>query len=101
MNRMLNSAGHTPRLVPAPVVALVERWLERGRPPQSAIAWPRARWVAAMPAHTAAFTALSDRIDRDSVRGAVDRALADDDVIGAFLTTMAWGFGRVGYGPHR
>lgn len=87
--------------VPAQVAALVAAWCVSRRPRQRAITWPRERWRAKFPDRAAVFERLPDQLDREEVRAAVGTALARDDVIGAFLPCMAWGFGRVGYGSHR
>jgi hypothetical protein len=48
------------------------------------------------------FTALPDRLDRTAVRCVcVNAAVSPTDAQRAFLAVMAWGYGRVGYGPFR
>ncbi|MGI8727759.1 MAG: hypothetical protein ACR2K6_08810 [Solirubrobacterales bacterium] len=86
---------------PASVQSMVQEWRTRGRPGQPPICWPRDRWVAAFPARASVFERLPVRLDREVVRTAVRHALDLDDAIGAFLPCVAWGFGRVGYGPFR
>jgi len=66
------------------------------------MAWPRERWIDHLPEHEGLLEAVPDVLDRETVR----RACADANVDGtraaaAFITVMAWGYGGVGYGPHR
>ena len=68
---------------------------------QRGIEWPRDRWLEAFPAHRACFDDLPHELDRHAVRAAVAGALARGDALAAVLPVMAWGYGRVGYGPHR
>jgi hypothetical protein len=90
-----------PGSVPPEVASLVADWRARGQPAQQAIDWPRERWTVALPAYAEVFDGLPTRLDRATVRRAVTAGLAAGDSIGAFLSTMAWGFGQVGYGPYR
>lgn len=92
---------HDSASVPTAVELLIAEWRERGEPAQRAIEWPRARWIAAFPAYRACFDDLPLELDRGAVRAAVVDALARGDALAAFLPVMAWGYGRVGYGPHR
>lgn len=73
-----------------------------GADAQQGIYWPRKRWLATLPEHAAFFRSLPAELDRAAVasRGAeaIDSPAAAVD---AFLATMAWGHGRVGYGPFR
>lgn len=89
-------------VVPGSIRQIVETWRAAGAPSQDGIEWPRERWVAAFPAHAATFTALPDHLDRTAVRHAcVHAAVSSTDAERAFLAVMAWGYGRVGYGPFR
>jgi hypothetical protein len=94
-------AHQSPQAVPPEVRILAEEWRTQGKPRQRAIPWPRERWLRAFPDRARAFERLPDQLDRDAVRAAVGYALARGSAIDAFLPCMAWGFGRVGYGPHR
>jgi hypothetical protein len=87
---------------PPALVALAGRWADAGRPPQPGIAWPRDRWTTAFPGHLSLLRALPDLLDRDAVRGVAGRASESEAASeAAFIATMVWGFGWVGYGPHR
>jgi hypothetical protein len=86
---------------PIAVELLIAEWRERGEPAQRGIEWPRARWLEAFPAYRACFDDLPHELDRRAVRAGVAGALARGDALAAFLPVMAWGYGRVGYGPHR
>lgn len=88
--------------VPASVESLVNAWLDRGRPTQNSIPWPRDRWIAAFPEFSEMLAILPDRLDRQVIRTAV--AGAGDESRSpclSFVAAMAWGYGRVGYGPFR
>lgn len=91
-----------PIQAPLDLRRLATAWARRGRPPQAGILWPRDRWVAAFPHYRATLHQLPDVLDRAGVRevaGAGDLSLASTEAV--FVATMAWGFGWVGYGPHR
>lgn len=87
--------------IPEAIELLIAEWRERGEPAQRGIEWPRARWIEAFPAYRACFDELPRELDRRAVRAAVLGALGRGDALAAFLPVMAWGYGRVGYGPHR
>lgn len=64
--------------------------------------WPRDRWEAAFPAHRKALRALPAALDRAAVRGVCATAGDSESAAQeALLATLAWGYGWVGYGPHR
>ncbi len=88
--------------VPATLRKLVGDWKKRDRPAQMAMPWPRARWEAAFPAHRKVLRALPDALDRTAVRDVCAQAGASDAAAQqALLATLVWGYGWVGYGPHR
>ena len=89
-------------VIPGSVRHVVDAWRAAGSPSQEGIAWPRQRWIDAFPAHVTMFAALPDRLDRSAVRRACVRAaVSPADAEHSFLAVMAWGYGRVGYGPFR
>lgn len=89
-------------VVPLRLRRLVDEWRSDGSPEQDGIAWPRERWVERFPAHVQTFEALPKRLTRPVVRHACQDAAASPVAAErAFLTVMAWGYGRVGYGPYR
>ncbi len=96
-----DSAHHARAPIPRALDLLIAEWRKRGEPEQRAIAWPRDRWIAAFPAHRACFDELPAELNRRVVRASVLDALARGDALAAFLPVMAWGYGSVGYGPHR
>jgi hypothetical protein len=58
--------------------------------------------MVAFPSHAAAFAALPKQLDRTAVRQAcVHASVSQADAERSFLAVMAWGYGRVGYGPFR
>ncbi len=81
---------------------VVDAWRAAGSPSQLGIDWSRQHWMATFPSHAATFAALPDRLDRAAVRRAsVHAAVSSADAERSFLAVMAWGYGRVGYGPFR
>ena len=67
-----------------------------------AMPWPRDRWEAAFPSHKKVLRALPAALDRTAVRSVCARAGASEKAAQqALLATLAWGYGWVGYGPHR
>lgn len=90
--------------VPVPVALheLAQRWEDAGRPAQSPIAWPRRSWELYFPEHLDLLNRLPDLISRDDVRRlAVDAAVHDHHALEAFVASMVWGYGNVGYGRWR
>jgi hypothetical protein len=88
-----------------PIVRVPKRLRElldrRGGQVQQDISWPTDRWVEAFPAQSV-FTTLPPKIGRDHVRRACAEAEASEEAASdAFLATMAWGYGNVGYGTWR
>ena len=89
-------------MVPSSVRRIADAWLAAGSPPQQGIAWPRQRWIDAFTTEAITFAALPDRLTRPVVRDACQRAAESPaEARRAFLAVMAWGYGRVGYGPFR
>jgi len=87
---------------PEPLRALVGVWADGPKNTQKGIAWPRHRWAAAFPDHADVLRRLPDRLDRAAVRHVAQRASETPAVAeAAFVVILTWGFGRVGYGPHR
>ena len=81
---------------------LVDACIAAGKPRQPPIDWRRDHWVAAFPEHTDFLLGLPDRVDRASVAAVCTHASESDEApVRAFIATMTWGFGTVGYGPHR
>lgn len=89
-------------MIPLRLRTLVDEWRSAGSPEQDGIAWPRQRWAARFPSYAQTFEALPTRLSRPVVRRACrDAAASPITAECAFLTVMAWGYGRVGYGPYR
>jgi Putative 8-oxoguanine DNA glycosylase OGG-like protein len=58
--------------------------------------------MVAFPSHAAMFAALPEHLDRTAVRQAcVHASVSQAEAERSFLAVMAWGYGRVGYGPFR
>jgi hypothetical protein len=87
---------------PIAVEKLISSWKQDGCPSQRGIAWPRQRWISQLPEHTDVFNSLPERLNREAVRAAcIDACSSSERAISAFVAVMAWGYGRVGYGPWR
>jgi hypothetical protein len=87
---------------PAAVVRVVEGWQAHGRPRQPSIPWRRERWLATFPESRQVLGSLPKNLDRATVpQACLDAPSSPAAARGAFLVVMAWGHGRVGYGPWR
>ena len=87
---------------PEPVRRIVEAWVNAGCPPQPGIQWPRENWCSRLSGLDPLINALPQPLDRESVRQF--GVLAHDNAgaaLEAFIVTMVWGYGDVGYGPWR
>ena len=88
--------------VPEKLISLFERWESVGRPAQSGVSWQREAWKRLFPGHAEVFDRLPECLGRDAVRRVVPAASRDkNSALEAFLLSMAWGYGGVGYGPWR
>ena len=88
--------------IPVAVRRLVETWQDRGFPTQPGIVWPQERWIDEFPAYRLLLSQLPRVLDRSALRVACANASASPEAAeGAFVAVMAWGYGRVGYGPYR
>ena len=68
---------------------------------QKRIAWPRDRWSRVFPGRLV-FRVLPPTLDRDRIRRTCATAGASvHAATNAFLATMDWGYGNVGYGAWR
>jgi hypothetical protein len=89
-------------VVPSSVQSLIETWRSDNRPRQEGIRWPRDRWMTRLPAFSRSLRELPDTIDRTAVRAAVGRpSESGGAATAAFVVSMVWGYGTVGYGPFR
>jgi hypothetical protein len=77
-----------------------DAWERDGRTEQPPARWNRSSWTSTFPEHAEWLTDLPNPISRDDARRLTDAA-APDGAIQAFLTSMIWGYGPVGYGPWR
>jgi hypothetical protein len=88
--------------VPATVRGLVDIWRAAGCPTQPAMPWNRERWNAWNPRHHSTLAALPDALDRPTVRRLCEHATTSPEAAErAFVATMVWGYGEVGYGAFR
>ena len=88
--------------LPPTLRELSQRWNQVGRPPQKPIPWSRPAWAAALPEQAEFVASLPNPIDRAAVRDLAQSAASSPEAAtAAFVTSMVWGYGRVGYGPFR
>lgn len=89
-------------MVPDIVREMVSKWRSAEQPSQPGISWPKHRWIASFPEHGDDFRLLQDHLDRASIRAAcLESATSPEAARWAFLASMAWGYGSVGYGRWR
>lgn len=83
--------------------ARVEEWAVTGRPCQSGFDWKLDSWLGVFPEHAEFLEQLKLQhlgfIDRNLVKEIATSAV--EDQVKVFLASMIWGYGTVGYGPHR
>lgn len=92
----------SPHAVCEDLRGLVEAWIAAGKPSQAPIEWRRDPWIAQFREHADLLRNLPDRLDRASVAAVCLHAVdSDAAAVQAFISTRTWGFGTVGYGPHR
>jgi hypothetical protein len=106
VNSRAGTRARTPLIdpisVPAALRKLTSDWNERGRPQQVGIEWPRDRWRLAFPDQEKLWGQLPERLDRSAVRAFASMAVESEEAAEtALIATLTWGFGWVGYGPHR
>ncbi|MFJ6154546.1 8-oxoguanine DNA glycosylase OGG fold protein [Micromonospora profundi] len=88
--------------VPSRLRELLRRWVAEGRQPQGGMIWNRSTWLASLPEHQGLLAELPDRLDRDHVKELGRRAgNSPGEAVRAFVATMVWGYGLVGYGAFR
>lgn len=83
--------------------ALRDLMRRRGRRRQAPMDWARSRdaWTTQFPQESM-IRRLPNALDREAVRDACgDATRSEEAAKDAFLATMAWGYGEVGYGPWR
>lgn len=84
--------------VPHSLADLIDR--RRGQE-QQAISWPQGRWKRACSSH-AVLGNLPPTLDRKRVRlESANAGTSESAAMNAFLATMVWGYGNVGYGAWR
>ncbi|MDT8912151.1 hypothetical protein [Amycolatopsis sp. PS_44_ISF1] len=87
--------------VPPVLTSVVRLWRENGEPPQPASRWPRGPWLEQFPGQRSFLTTLPEAVDRAEATRHAARATTPEGAEQAFLVSMIWGYGRVGYGPWR
>lgn len=91
---------HVQQAVPNDLRRLAEEWQAKGSPPQRGISWSSTHWRRWLPEYCHLYDSLPERLNRASVQCYVDEH-AGDEPAEAFVATMIWAFGNVGYGPYR
>lgn len=90
------------RAIPPPPAYLVTL-MEQSFAPQRPFAYRRESWLKQMrdvPGAREAIERLPDLVDRQAIKQAFVE-LEDDNLIGAFIAVMIWGYGTRNYGPYR
>jgi hypothetical protein len=88
--------------IPARLRDNVERWRRDDDQPQPGMRWNRLTWQETLPEHRDFLAQLPGRVDRETVAGHGVRAADDGQTAEqAFIATMVWGYGPVGYGAFR
>jgi hypothetical protein len=90
-----------PVLMPARLYEAHSHWAARGRPPQRASQWSKEPWVRAFPEDKEFLRRLPETLSREDVVAQARDVSSPERARRVFLAVMAWGFGRVGYGPYR
>lgn len=79
-----------------------KRWNRAGRPSQVPSRWKLDSWIRQLPECKAVLSGLPqgaiDRSDAIELTGEVND---EESAVRAFLISMIWGYGPVGYGPYR
>jgi hypothetical protein len=69
---------------------------------QPSISWPVEAWLETFPLYGDLFAMLPAHLNRDVIRGCcAAQPQNSDGAVRAFLASLAWGYGKLGYGPHR
>lgn len=88
--------------VPQALRAAFDRWLKTGRSAQPASRWSPSSWGRQLPDHRPLFELLGDApISREIATSWAAPVTDQATAVEAFLVSMIWGYGPVGYGPFR
>ena len=87
--------------VPAALRAVFRAWEEGGRLPQPSSPWTRVWWRRSFPEQSAWLSTVPDPISRDDATACAIDATTPEGAVRAFIGSMIWGYGLVGYGPWR
>ncbi|TCK21569.1 hypothetical protein [Pseudonocardia endophytica] len=85
--------------VPPALRVTFGRWVENGRPTQEPVRWRRATWEKQFSANV--LVHREPYISRPDVAHYAGSIETDDDAVRAFIASMIWGYGTVGYGAYR
>jgi hypothetical protein len=87
--------------VPGALHEIVRRWRSQKMPPQPGSRWSRPSWAREFATHKDFLDSLPDYVDRAEATRHAREADTPNGAVRAFLATMIWGYGPVGYGPYR
>lgn len=88
--------------VPEALASAFDRWVAAGRPPQVASPWNPKSWTSRLPDHAELFDRLKEQpLTRDTVTQWATRIESPTRAVEAFIVSMVWGHGPVGYGAYR
>lgn len=87
---------------PEALVSAFDRWIAAGRPAQVASPWNRKSWTSRLPNYRDVFDRLGDkRLTREAVAEWARHIETPKQAVDAFIVTMVWSYGPVGYGAFR
>ena len=80
--------------------ALVQTWRKKGSPDQEAFGWSRskAKWQDLAHEFNVDISSFPEMIDRNFI-WQLNKSSAPAEMV--FIAVMIWGYGDIGYGPHR
>lgn len=85
--------------IPRALRVAFDRWCENGRPTQEPIRWRRATWEKRIAPQY--LVHRDPYISRSDVARYAEAATTEDGAVRAFIASMIWGYGTVGYGAYR
>lgn len=87
---------------PPVLIDTYTRWHQAGRPRQVKSSWNIEAWVRQLPEYESLLRSFpSGSIGRQDGIDLVGKVTDEESAVNAFLLSMVWGYGPVGYGPFR
>lgn len=88
--------------VPPVLIGTYSRWQSSGRPAQVRSRWNVEAWARRLPEYESLLRSFPHgAIGRQHGIDRVGKVTDEDSAVSAFLLSMIWGYGPVGYGPFR